>query len=505
MKVIDFSAGPPSAASIKAAGYGGVILYISDGREAWMTGKNPSREYLDDLDAHGIKFAFVYQYRGGTDNFWETDVARGYDGGYADASEALRKLNDLRCSGHPVIFAVDVDISLDQWNGTAVNYFKGAAAKLGRERVGIYGHSRVIHWAMEDDVVAEVAPGRVLGWQTKSWSNGVEAKSYASLYQHTHGGVWVGGVEVDVNDVWHEDWGWRAIPDRRRNTPHANLQLAPVEYPCDMVIDTPDSGWRDPHKTQATVFHTTENSDSTPPENVANWQTNAANESSYNGLFGADVTGAKSIRTNPENRRSWSAGEPGNTDAIHYAAIGWAARTRAQWLANPRQLWHFSSVAADHHLRYGRPLKFVDRHALKRGEKGFTSHGEWYHGKGGPAYRSDPGDGFPWDVVLAQAQDLIDQGEDMSFTDDDRAKLNRVHHELTHKFDSRYDLDRLKRGEINEDQVYKDTLAGYVLNNDNRNESMHSITLPAIVEVLEWVKGAVASIATALKLRKGEK
>lgn len=93
----------------------------------------------------------------------------------------------------------------------------------------------------------------------------------------------------------------------------------------------------------------------------------------------------------------------------------------------------------------------------------------------------------------------------MAFTDDDRAKLDRIHHEVTHLFPSRYDLERLRRGEITEDQVYKDTMIGYVLNNDNRNETMHSITLPAIVEVLEWVKGAVASIATALKLRKGEK
>ena len=57
------------------------------------------------------------------------------------------------------------------------------------------------------------------------------------------------------------------------------MELAPVEYLCDMTVDTPDSGWRDPKATQATVFYTTENSDTTPPENVANWQTDPANES----------------------------------------------------------------------------------------------------------------------------------------------------------------------------------------------------------------------------------
>ena len=59
MTVIDFSSGPPSAASIKAAGHEGVVLYISDARESFMTGKNPSRAYLDDLERHGIKFGFV--------------------------------------------------------------------------------------------------------------------------------------------------------------------------------------------------------------------------------------------------------------------------------------------------------------------------------------------------------------------------------------------------------------------------------------------------------------
>ena len=35
MKVLDFSASLPSVASIKNAGYGGVMLYCAPGREAW--------------------------------------------------------------------------------------------------------------------------------------------------------------------------------------------------------------------------------------------------------------------------------------------------------------------------------------------------------------------------------------------------------------------------------------------------------------------------------------
>lgn len=478
--VIDFSAALPSAASIKAAGHEGVMLYCSPGREDWMKAKQPPRSYLDELDAHGIKFGFVWQYRAGG-SIDAGDAGRGYDGGYEDAAEALKYLNEVQCSGHPVFMAVDWDVTLAEWNGRVRKYFDGAVAKLGRERVGLYAHSKAIHWAMEDDVVAEVEPGRVLGWQTRSWSNGVRASDYAVLYQHTHNVPGSDGVQVDINDTWHEDWGWRAIKDRRSNTPHTNFQLAPVEYPCDMVIDTPDSGWRDPYETQASVFHTTENGDTTPPENVANWQKNPANQSSYNVLCGADATGAQTVRANPDNRRSWSAGEPGNTDATHFSNVGRAARSRAEWFNNPTQLERNAEWAADQHLRYGRPLVWLEPADLGAGKRGFTSHGNWFHGRGGPAYRSDPGDGFPHDWVLNRAQDIIDQGEDMSFTDADREKLNRIHHELTHEFPSRFP-----------GSSFKDTMIGYILEIDRKVEDMHSGMLP-------WLAGRVDGIKAAIK------
>ena len=412
MTVIDFAAGPPSAAAIKAAGHTGAVLYISDPREPWMTGKNPSREYLDSLDREGIKYAFVYQYRKGG-SMASGDAGRGFAGGKADADLALRRLNELQRPGLPVFFAVDWDVTLAEWNGGVADYFRGAMSKLGRERVGIYGHSRVVHWALEDDVVAEVAPGRVLGWVTRSWGSlnadgSPQGRDYAVLFQGTHNVPGPDGVQIDINEVFHGEWGWRKVADRRTDAPR--FDLAPVEWPCDLTIDTPDSGWRDPHATQCAVIHTTENGDTTPPENVANWQRNPANGSSYNVLIGADATGAKSIRTNPDNRRSWSAGEPGNTAAIHMSNIGFAARTRAQWLANPKQLEQNAQWCADQHLRYGRPLEWLSAAEVRAGKKGFTSHGNWYHGRGGPAYRSDPGDHYPHDVVLARAHEIVNQG-----------------------------------------------------------------------------------------------
>lgn len=432
MTVIDFSAGPPSAASIKAAGHTGVVLYISDPRESWMTGKNPSRAYLDDLEAHGIRFAFVYQFRaGGSIN--SGDAGRGFEGGKADADIALRRLNDLRCSEHPVFFAVDWDVSLAEWNSRVADYFRGAVSKLGKNRVGIYGHSKVIHWAMEDDVVATVAPGRVLGWQTRSWSGGEVADKYAVLYQKVHNVPGPSGVQIDLNDVLHEAWGWQPVRAVTGPPQHkGGYELTGAQFSCDVVIDTPDSGWRDPHKVQAGVFHTTENQDTTPPDNVAKWQQNPANSSSYNVLVGTD---GRTIRSNPDDRRSWSAGEPGNTNAIHLSNIGFAAR--ADWFRFLDQLEENARWAADLHLRYGLPLVWLSPDDLRAGRRGFTSHGNWFHGKGGPAYRSDPGSNFPHQWVLNRARELItipEEGFLMALNDDEQrellTKIRLIHDQL---------------------------------------------------------------------------
>lgn len=60
--------------------------------------------------------------------------------------------------------------------------------------------------------------------------------------------------------------------------------------------------------------------------------------------------------------------------------------------------------------------------------------------------------------------------EPNDMTPEQNAMLTRIHHELTHKFDSRFDLAALERGEISEDKVFKDTLIGYVLENNRAGE-----------------------------------
>lgn len=224
--VIDFSAGLPDPVAIREAGHEGAVLYCSPARETWMKGKQPDRDYLDKFDHSGLKYAWVWQY-GGADN---PDVMRGRDGGLKDAAAARDYLNSVRAAGHPVFFAVDFDITLDQWNHTAVEYFRACCEVLGRDRVGIYGHSRAVSWAQQDGVVAEVGPGRVLGWVTSSWSDD-SAAAYAVLHQSTHNVPGPDGIQVDANDIYHPEWGWRAVGG-----------VTPAEKPS--VALRPHPGWR---------------------------------------------------------------------------------------------------------------------------------------------------------------------------------------------------------------------------------------------------------------------
>ena len=102
MKVIDFSAGVPSGRSVKAAGYGGAVRYVSPPREPWMKGKMISRAEVADYEAAGLALAFVWQYGGADD----PDVMRGYAGGMADGQAAKKALEDLGRAGWPVFSAV---------------------------------------------------------------------------------------------------------------------------------------------------------------------------------------------------------------------------------------------------------------------------------------------------------------------------------------------------------------------------------------------------------------
>ncbi|AKK05251.1 N-acetylmuramoyl-L-alanine amidase/Domain of unknown function (DUF1906) (plasmid) [Corynebacterium mustelae] len=398
--MIDYSAGVPPAATVAHAGHIGAVRYVSPPRAGaeWMRGKPIHPPEAHDYHRTGLKLAFVWQYGKEAD----ADVLRGYEGGKADARAAQKQLDELGYSQQPVFFAVDFDITLAQWNDVAVHYFRGAAEVLGKNRVGIYGHSRVCHWAGPDDgVVAQVAPGRWLCWVTRAWSRGERGDGYAVLYQHTLDVPLAGAdLRIDVSDVLHDEWGWRPLP-------------ALQEQPKEVVV--PDQGFDTDRRDVITfgrptagtkriiITHTSENNFGTPALNVLNYQARMRN-GSYHRMID-EVNGVANILlANSDDWQVWATGNKGNDIALHVCVIGWAKTTREEWLEHPALLYALARVYAFWSRKYDIPLRKLSREELAREEPGVAGHLEaqvW-----GNTDHWDPGYHLPYDVVLEMARKI---------------------------------------------------------------------------------------------------
>ena len=213
MKLIDFAERRILASEIKAAGYDGVVNYVSESRPgANFEAKPITRDYADALRAAGLHIVSNFQY--GKPGWPQpSDFTRGHDGGVADAQTALRLHNAAGGGASaPILFSVDDNIDLNTWNSTAVEWFRGINSVLGVERTGIYGHSNACAWAIKDGVIGHsTTPGFRWAWQTKAWSNG-EREPAAVLYQEVVNtpstpGPLLGGINVDVDAVLAADFG----------------------------------------------------------------------------------------------------------------------------------------------------------------------------------------------------------------------------------------------------------------------------------------------------------
>ncbi|MCV7379360.1 twin-arginine translocation pathway [Mycobacterium alsense] len=218
-KLIDFAMRQIPAERIRAAGYSGVINYVSLSRPGSSMGAKPiTRPYAEQLTAAGLMIVSNYQYGkpGGTA---PSDFRRGFAGGVADARTAW-KLHTAAGGGQsaPIFFSIDEDISHDTWNNLALKWFRGINSVLGVQRTGVYGGIDVCRWAAADGVIGSSrTPGHRWAWQTRSWSRG-QIEPAAVLYQRvvstaSNPGPVVGGLEVDVNDVLAQDCGqWNLHP-----------------------------------------------------------------------------------------------------------------------------------------------------------------------------------------------------------------------------------------------------------------------------------------------------
>lgn len=213
LKIIDFTEHRVPPDQIKAAGYDGAVVYVSESRPgANFDFKPVTREFTDAMRAAGLHIVSNYQY--GKPGWPDpSDFTRGHDGGVADAQTALRLHTAAGGSNSaPIFFSVDDDIDQGTWNSLAVKWFQGINSVLGVQRTGIYGHSWACGWAINDGVIGHsTTSGHRWAWQTKAWSHG-EREPAAVLYQaavntSSNPGPLVGGIHVDVDEVLAADFG----------------------------------------------------------------------------------------------------------------------------------------------------------------------------------------------------------------------------------------------------------------------------------------------------------
>lgn len=213
LRLVDFTHRQVPAEQIKSAGYDGALVYVSELRPgADFDFKPVTREYANSLRASGLHVVSCYQY--GKPG-WPTpsDYTRGYDGGVADAMTG-RRLHTAAggTDSAPIFFSIDEDIDRDTWESLASQWLRGVNSVLGVHRTGVYGHSRVCDWAIDDGVIGRsTSDGHWWAWQTRAWSAG-EREARAVLYQAvvvsgSEPGIAMGGTHVDENQVLAADFG----------------------------------------------------------------------------------------------------------------------------------------------------------------------------------------------------------------------------------------------------------------------------------------------------------
>ena len=197
--LLDYSAGVLKASDIKAAGALGAIRYVSDRRPnaQWMLGKPIQLPEARDLYQGGLKIVSNYQ-------FGKQDTADWLGGQAAGVTHAKRGWELHTAAGGPVSAPIYVSIddnpTLEQYKRQVAPYLRAWESVIGHQRVGVYGNSTTIDWALQDGLGAWF-------WQ-HNWGT---PKGYvhpeAHLHQFEIDARTVAGVGVDLNDILKPQFG----------------------------------------------------------------------------------------------------------------------------------------------------------------------------------------------------------------------------------------------------------------------------------------------------------
>lgn len=199
--VIDYAAGVPSAQAIRNAGHLGAVRYVSQrrpGTESWMVGKPVTARETEAMAALGLQTASVYQF--GKDD--SADWKRGALGAVEHAPQAI----SLHAAAggpknRPIYVAIDDNPTSAQYTTLIRPYLWAfqTALRVTGHQMGIYGNYSTIDWAIADGL------GEFF-WQHNWGSNG-RIHPRATLHQVGIDQDKVGGVSVDINNVYARDWG----------------------------------------------------------------------------------------------------------------------------------------------------------------------------------------------------------------------------------------------------------------------------------------------------------
>lgn len=197
--LLDYAAGVLSAADIKAAGALGSIRYVSDRRPgaSWMLGKPIQLAEARDLYQAGLKIVSNYQ-------FGKAETADWLGGQPAGVTHAKRgwELHTAAGgpTGAPIYASIDDNPTLEQYKQQVAPYLRGWESVVGHQRVGVYGNSKVIEWALQDGLGSWF-------WQHNWGSPQGFVHPAAHLHQFEIDARKVAGVGVDLNNILKPQFG----------------------------------------------------------------------------------------------------------------------------------------------------------------------------------------------------------------------------------------------------------------------------------------------------------
>ncbi len=136
-------------------------------------------------------------------------------------------------------------------------------------------------------------------------------------------------------------------------------------------------------------------------ENLAAYldrENTAGRSKSYHSIVDDD---SELIYVDPE-QAAWALPYGGNLPGLQLCFTGWARWSRAEWLTHRAMLERGALVVRRWAQQYNIPLRHLTPQQVKAGERGIIGHADWTNSAPGKrGTHTDPGDNFPWDVLLA--------------------------------------------------------------------------------------------------------